>query len=290
MKLKRIRCILSIALVLSSFSVNAYADVNEDPNYGISLTGILGDSVIIDKGSASGDNILLPEDVLQDLDNIAKPGTEITDEPIDETISTWGDGVATGNTNSSGSSATQVISKKGSIKITLPDISEKNDKSGVKFAISKVADITGGEYQLVDTYKEVDVSLNDMESSNDLEIAANLLQKVASADNTLVTNSNGKCSIDDLDVGVYLVYATDIAKYENITPFLISIPAWDESTKTMSYDVEVIPKHTPLQVETPSQSKAPATGYSGGDIYGVLSGVSLALGTGVLAVKRKKEY
>lgn len=280
MKLKRIRCILSIALVLSSFSVSAYATTNENPDKDISLTGILGDSVVIDKGESSGGSILLPEGV---LGSISKPNQGVTGEPTDDTISSWGG-------EGENTSSNKITSKRGSLKITLPDIGGKNDKGNVKFALSKVADIKDGEYKLVDTYKDVDISLNDIKTSNDLEIASNLLQKVASADKTLTTDSNGKCSVDDLEVGVYLLYAVDIAKYENITPFLISVPVWDSSSKTMSYDVEVIPKHTPLPKDTPSKSKAPATAYGGGgDIYGILSGVSLALGTGALFLNRKKE-
>lgn len=263
MKLRKLGYILSIALTLSSLPVNAHADTQIPM-----LRGILGDTVIIDKGESNGDNILLPDDVLGN-------------------ISSWGDGASS---NNSTISKEEFISTKGSIKISLSDMKGKNDKSNVKFALSKVADVVDGEYKLLDNYKSSGVELNDLESSNDLEIAANLLQKVAKADSTLVTNSEGKCEAKDLEVGVYLLYATDIANYENITPFLISIPVWDESSKTMSYDVEVIPKHTPLPEKNVEKPKAPATGYNNKAFaYAGIAGVSFILASTLLVINNKKK-
>lgn len=262
MRFRKIAYVLSIALALSSLPVNAHAET-QNPM----LRGILGDTVIIDKGESNGDNILLPEDVLGN-------------------ISSWGDGAS----NNSTTSQEEVISHKGSIKISLSDMGGKNDKSNVKFALSKVAEIKDGEYKLLDDYKSSGVELNDLSSSNDLEIAANLLQKVAKADSTLVTNSEGKCEAKDLEVGVYLLYATDIANYENITPFLISIPVWDESSKSMSYDVEVIPKHTPIPVKEVEKPKAPATGYNSKAItYAGIAGVSFILASTLLVLNNRKK-
>jgi len=266
MKFKKIAYVLSIALALSSLPVNAHAETQN-----LLSRGILGNTVVIDKGESKGDNILLPEEVLG-------------------SISSWGDGASSNNTISK----EDIKTYKGSIKVSLSDMGGKNDKSNVKFALSKVAEIKNGEYKLLEGYKATGVDINDLKSSNDLEIAANLLQKVAKADSTLVTNSEGKCAAKDLEVGVYLLYATDIAKYENITPFLISIPVWDESSKAMSYDVEVIPKHTPIppkEVEKPKvPSKAPATGYNSKAItYAGLAGVSSILASALLILNNRKK-
>lgn len=269
MKLRKIRYILSIALVLSTVSgVSAYAGTSDMNS--TTARGIIGDSVIIDKGESNGGSTLLPEDA---LDELSKP---------DGNIGTWG--------NEESSPSAEVPVNKGSIKVSLPDTSGKNDKANVKFSLSKVADVVDGEYKMLDSYSSANVDLNNLKNANDLEIAANMLKEVATSDTTLVTDSNGVCSIDDLDVGVYLLYATDIAKYENITPFLISIPVWNDADKTMSFDVEVIPKHTPLPVKEPEKSKAPSTGYDGGGtLFGVLSSISLIAGTGMLSVKKRKE-
>ena len=142
----------------------------------------------------------------------------------------------------------EVKSGTGSITITLSDTEDNRDKGNVKFGLSKVADVINGEYKVLTQYEAVNIDLNNIKTATDLELAANLFKKVVSTDNILTTDKNGKCTIDDLDVGVYLLYATDISNYENITPFLVSIPSWNEADKTMSYDINVIPKHTKIKV------------------------------------------
>lgn len=259
MRISKLKCLLSVALILSSMSVTALADTRDSSK----AFTVEGNSIIIDKGNSSGDNTLPPNNVLGSV------------------------GSQSGDKESSPD--TVIPSKTGSIKISLPDTSKNASKEGVKFSLSKVADVVDGEYKLLDDYKPSGVSINDIKTSNDLEIAANMLKKVAKTDKTLVTDSSGMCSIDDLGVGVYLVYARDIASYENITPFLVSIPVWDSSNKSMSYDVEVIPKHTPLPVKKPTISRAPSTGINVGEVFGILSGVSLLAGTSMLALKKKKE-
>ncbi|WWU65599.1 hypothetical protein QJR26_04355 [Clostridium baratii] len=177
--------------------------------------------------------------------------------------------------------------KKGSIKISLENTNSGYSKEGVKFSLSKVADVVNGEYKLLDEYKSARVDLNNLKNSNDLDLAANTLKKFVKTDKTLVTNANGECSIDNLDVGVYLLYASDISNYENITPFLVSISTWDNTSKTMSYDIEIIPKHTPLPVKEPSKNKAPSTGFNAGGVFGALSLASLT-GAGILFVAKRK--
>lgn len=66
-------------------------------------------------------------------------------------------------------------------------------------------------------------------------------------------------------MGVYLVYAKNIANYDNITPFIVSIPSWNETDKSMSYDIQVIPKHT--EIIKKDKTKVPATAYDGNSIY-----------------------
>ena len=88
-------------------------------------------------------------------------------------------------------------------------------------------------------------------------------------------------------MGVYLVYAKNIANYDNITPFIVSIPSWNETDKSMSYDIQVIPKHT--EIIKKDKTKVPATAYDGNSIYLVLGGMGL-IGSSTLFFKaRKKE-
>ncbi|MDU2674351.1 MAG: hypothetical protein E7C50_00480 [Clostridium sp.] len=182
----------------------------------------------------------------------------------------------------------EVENRTGSITITLSDTEDNRDKSNVKFGLSKVADVINGEYKVLTQYEAVNIDLNNIKTATDLELAANLFKNVVSTDNILTTDKNGKCTIDDLDVGVYLLYATDISNYENITPFLVSIPSWNETDKSMSYDINVIPKHTKIIEE--EKPKVPPTAYDNKAYIYLGIGTCLLLGSGVLFFRaRKKE-
>ncbi|WP_294189752.1 hypothetical protein [uncultured Clostridium sp.] len=120
-----------------------------------------------------------------------------------------------------------------------------------------------------------------------MELAAKLFEKVAKTDNLMKTNANGECNIDNLDVGVYLVYAKSIANYDNITPFIVSIPSWNEKDKSMSYDIQVRPKHT--EVVKQEKPKVPATAYNGDSIYLALGSIGLIGSATLFFNVRKKE-
>lgn len=179
--------------------------------------------------------------------------------------------------------------QKGSILIQLEDTQKALDKENVKFSISKVADVIDGEYKLLDNLTSTGIDLNNLKNSNELEVAANKLAKIVEHENIIATDNSGKGKIEDLEVGVYLVKAIDIANYENITPFLISIPTWNEVDKTMDYDVNAIPKHTPLP--EPNKPKVPDTNYNNKSYMYLALGSSLLListGTVVIGKRRKK--
>lgn len=211
---------------------------------------IISDSVIIDKGDGS----------------VVIPPSEVLDEILNNETS---------------------LSNKGSITIKLADAKNNQSKEGVEFSISKIADIEGGLYKVKDDYKSVEVDLNNIKTANDLELAAELFKKVAKTDNLMKTNANGECNIEDLDVGVYLVYAKNIANYDNITPFIVSIPSWNEKDKSMSYDIQVIPKHT--EIVKKEKPKVPATAYDENSIYLALGSIGLIGSATLFFYARKKE-
>lgn len=211
---------------------------------------IISDSVIIDKGDGS----------------VVIPPSNVLDEML--------------NSESS-------LLNKGSIKIKLADTKNNHSKEGVEFSISKIADIEDGLYKVKEDYKGVDVDLNNIKTANDLELAAGLFKKVVKTDNLMKTNANGECNIEDLDVGVYLVYAKNIANYDDITPFIVSIPSWNEKDKSMSYDIQVIPKHT--EVVKKEKPKVPATAYDGSSIYLVIGSIGLIGSSTLFFNARKKE-
>ena len=179
--------------------------------------------------------------------------------------------------------------QKGSILIQLEDTQKALDKENVKFSISKVADVIDGEYKLLDNLTSINIDLNTLKNSNELEVTANKLAKIVEHENIVTTDKSGKGKTEDLEVGVYLVKAIDIANYENITPFLISIPTWNEIDKVMNYDVNAIPKHTPLP--EPIKPKVPDTNYNNKSYMYLALGSSLLListGTVVIGKRRKK--
>lgn len=153
---------------------------------------------------------------------------------------------------------------KGSITLTLSDgKGADTSKEGVEFSLLKVADIEKGEYILNDEYSTLGIDINNLQSASDLEAAATKIAEVA-ADGTLVsTDMNGKLVFSDLEVGVYLIEASNDENYDDVTPLLISIPTWNEDKGEMDYDVNVIPKHTPKPepTEPPCERKpCPQTG------------------------------
>lgn len=194
--------------------------------------------------------------------------------------------------------------KLGSITIQLEETENKAPRKDVKLAVVRVADVIDGEFVLVDSYKKSDVDLNKIVNANELELAASKLvetikgeadkkadlNKLADKGITIITNDDGKAIVKDLEVGVYLVYAIDNAKYDLITPFLISIPTWSEKDADMLYDIIAYPKHTKPVVK-PSGG-APGTGIENNAVkYLSISGALLVSAGLVYVVSgiRKKE-
>ena len=129
----------------------------------------------------------------------------------------------------------------------------------MKFGIVKIADVLQGEFVIAKAYENLNIDLNKIRNANELEFVAKKLEKnVKTSINEMVTDDVGVATIDDLSVGVYLIYSKDNAQYENITPFLISIPMFCETEAIMEYDIEVYPKHTPLTEKERPQT--PQTG------------------------------
>ena len=159
-------------------------------------------------------------------------------------------------------------------------------------SVNKVADVIDGEYKLTGDYSSsgLDLNINIITKANDLESAANKLAKLSKVnENILTTDENGKGKIENLEVGVYLVNAVDIANYENITPFLISIPTWSKVDNNMIYDVNAIPKHSPIpEVKT---SGVPDTSYNNKtNIYlGLAAGCALLASVAFLIKNKTKK-
>lgn len=154
---------------------------------------------------------------------------------------------------------TPVDSKeRGSISIELEETSKKVSRKDVKLNLVRVADVVNGEFILLDTLKESGVDLNSIKSANELEVAASKLKEYTGSGDILVTDENGLTEAKDLETGVYLIYPIDTAKYDNISPLLVSIPTMGDDG-LLSYDIKVLPKHTPKPEVT--KPAIPQTGY-----------------------------
>ena len=157
------------------------------------------------------------------------------------------------------------IKDRGSISVELTEGRKGTSREKVEFSCTKVGEISKGEYVLKEAFASSGIDLNAIESAKDMEEAAEKLADLdISAGKVLLTDKNGKLCFQDLEVGVYFLEATDTANYENVTPFLISIPTFDEKEGEMNYDVTIIPKHEPepgrITTDSPGKPGAPQTG------------------------------
>ena len=113
--------------------------------------------------------------------------------------------------------------EEGSIEIELTDGGVGTTKEDVVFEYAKVADVVDGEYELQDTYQESGIDLNAIGTAEQLEEVALELSAYKTSDGSCVTDADGKAIIKDLEVGVYLLYASEHTRYDDITPLLIAI-------------------------------------------------------------------
>lgn len=213
--LSKFVAVVMSAIVISSFSVPVFAYTGTNSTKKVSTQS----SLIVDKSGSEGESTLLPKETKKDIK----------------------------------SGKTEIQQDTGKISISLSNGAKGTSKAGVTMSCLKVADLVDGEYVIDDAYGDLGIDLNDIKNAKDLESAATKIAKVAGEGNLAETDENGKTDFKDLEVGVYLIRATDEAQYDTITPLLISIPTWSEK-KGMVYELNVIPKHTAKPTPTPTNT------------------------------------
>ena len=132
------------------------------------------------------------------------------------------------------------IEETGSLSIHLSDTKYQSSKKDVVFGIAKVADWKDG---LFEALEGIDIDFNDIDTADQMESVARKLKKTVQPNIEITTDENGIAKADNLTTGLYLGYVLENADYENVSPFLVSIPRFDEVEKVMDYDVTVLPKH-----------------------------------------------
>lgn len=146
----------------------------------------------------------------------------------------------------------------GSIRIVLEEGCTGTSKEGVVLSCTKTADIKEGVFCLIEAYRGSGVDLNQIEYAEEMEYAAQQLALWCDGADIRdgqrfveKTDENGVALFSQLPEGVYLVKAETEGRYDEISPFLVSVPFWDEDQNIMLYNIEAAPKHTSVNVETP---------------------------------------
>lgn len=135
---------------------------------------------------------------------------------------------------------------RGNILIELTEGGKGTEKDGVVFSYVKAAKWEDESYELSKPFEQSGVIFSQIETAEELKKAAEKLDNCEwKADGTVVTDKDGKAEIKNLEKGVYLLKVTDSGNYEEIAPFITTVPSWNEKLETMDYDVKVIPKHVP---------------------------------------------
>lgn len=142
---------------------------------------------------------------------------------------------------------------KGSIAVYLEESRNKASNSHVALKLIKVGELADGKYVLSGELKTCGIDLNELETADKMQKAAESIFREASAKKISGmirhTDSSGYVRFENLENGIYLLAAEDINKYDNISPALIAVPVFDEEsseTNGMKYDIAVHPKHWPV--------------------------------------------
>lgn len=135
-------------------------------------------------------------------------------------------------------------------KATLNIYHSYGDKplSDVKFSIYHIADITEQvQFNVKDTFKQYPINFDAIYDSTEWYILADTLANYIKIDsipatNTITTNSEGKATLSDLKVGLYLGVAEEVSinnKTIQTKPFLVSLPNIDERNDIWTYNITV---------------------------------------------------
>ena len=150
---------------------------------------------------------------------------------------------------------------------TLSVILEKDSDvkiDGASVEIYKIADVQIGDhkalYTLLPEYRSKlnDIRFDTMTVSESMELAAQMVDIVKNPVSKSTTDMEGSFIVEIPDDGMYLVVQTErngtAEKYKMFSPFLVSVPLFNEETEGWEYDVVTRPKTTivPEPIITPT--------------------------------------
>lgn len=199
-------------------------------------------------------------------------------------------------------------SRTGSLTISMTY--EGQAVSGGSLELYRVGDVSEDDgnfsFTLSSEFAGSGVSLDDVEAAGLADDLAAYATAQGISGSVYEVDGNGNVSASGLTLGLYLVTQPEAADgYEAITPFLVSVPMYDEVNESYVYDVDATPKVgtislAPEEPEEPVE-ETPATGTDGSTMPKtgesnwmvpvlVVVGVGLVLvGAAVLLRKRSGE-
>lgn len=172
---------------------------------------------------------------------------------------------------------------KGSITLYLQDSKAQLVQQPVDFEIVMIADYIEGRYVWKDEFKNIKTDLNQIKTANELDaLAKTLTDQVENAKRERKTTEKGWLVLEKMPVGVYLIYPIGLEEHKYISPCIVSVPVYDEISKTMEYDILVCPKYYENVIEGEVIEQLPESVKTGVDqhevfyILGILlSGITI---------------
>lgn len=147
------------------------------------------------------------------------------------------------------------LERTGSISGTM--LHQGEPVGGGALTLYRAGEIAGPEgeegyrYVLTEDFAESDASLEDLE---DASLAGELAEYAYGQELqgiTVAIGSDGAWTADGLSMGLYLVVQYQAADgYEPISPFLVSLPGYDETSGSWIYEVSAQPKMEAVTAET----------------------------------------
>lgn len=253
---------------------------------------LLGILAVVPVSAAEPDNVdPVQEDVIQE--DVVQETGEAEDVVTDEGLiieSPGQDGKGEAFLPSADEIQRVETERTGSIEIQLTEGKKGTTISGITFYCIPVAEIIGGEYELLEEYAQSGIDLNKIENTEQLNLAALNLAEIASGGSSVRTDSKGNAVFKDLEVGVYLIKAEDNEAYDVVTPTLLAIPTWNEGSGEMDYDITVIPKHTPRPDTPTTVNIAPQTNLEDRTpLYAGAAGACILLAVVLVIAGRKRK-
>lgn len=179
---------------------------------------------------------------------------------------------------------------KGSIEIQLEETEEKVSRNNVEFQLIKCGEVIDGEFKLIDSYKSLNIDLNNLNNADELLKVAIQLDEFSKNNKEVgilkSTNSSGYLKYDNLDIGIYLITVNNQNNYDTISPFIVSIPTFNEISGNMDYNIKAIPKHEKVIIENvPTGDNTKTENY----MYLFIGSASiLVLGMFIYIIKKNK--